>query len=521
MAFWSTWFGRGSTAEAPGIDLLTELRLEEMKLRRKIIETTDDLFDRLVDPEEEFDGWLKLIADDASAGATSPVELQEMRSVTRSQATGNGYGRNFYRNIQNYVCGNKGFSYRFEVPRRPIGGMTPESFEPLIGLVEEVWESFYKANGWRAREREMVKVTHRDGEHFMRFFTGENGDVRCRKVDASAVKPDPQNEWEWGIVTDPVDKQTAVAYLVDDETVPADQMVHTKINVDSDVLRGMPTLWCVREQLHRAYKLLRNMSKLAEIQAAIAIVREHEGNITRTGLDALLTAQRQGTKTDPVTKTTINKQRIPEGAIVDLTPGTKLHFPVAGNSLAAFDVALQALLRCVASSVNFPEYMLTADASNANYSSTLVAASAAVKEFEAWQGFFGEVLQGVVERVIYHNVEVGVLPEEAMYLRVIVEGPVVESRDAQKQATARATDINSGVLSVQTACAERGLDYEQEQDNRDAHTERTADRMGPLMGPAQADRTADDDEDDEDDEDDGDGDQGDDANAPASTGASA
>ena len=62
--------------------------------------------------------------------------------------------------------------------------------------------------------------------------------------------------------------------------------------------------------------------------------------------------------------------------------GTDYEFPAAGIDAGRYVAVLQAELRAVASRLVMPEFMLSSDASNANYSSTMVAEGPAVKMFD-------------------------------------------------------------------------------------------------------------------------------------------
>src|SRR5690606_7308938 len=65
--------------------------------------------------------------------------------------------------------------------------------------------------------------------------------------------------------------------------------------------------------------------------------------------------------------------RFAPGTILDVPKSTEYDFPASGIDASRYVLVLQAILRSVASRLVFPEFMLTSDASNANYSSTLVA----------------------------------------------------------------------------------------------------------------------------------------------------
>jgi hypothetical protein len=134
---------------------------------------------------------------------------------------------------------------------------------------------------------------------------------------------------------------------------------------------------------------------------------------------------------------------------------------------------LQAELRAAAARLVLPEYMLTSDASNANYASTLVAEAPAVKHFERLQrqlarkfgdGQYGGAGRcGALWRVLECAVEWGKLPR-AVLKRVAlhVEPPSPVARDKDKE-TARAAALNkAGVLSKATWAKWEGLDHRRE-----------------------------------------------------------
>ena len=96
-----------------------------------------------------------------------------------------------------------------------------------------------------------------------------------------------------------------------------------------------------------------------------------------------------------------------------------------------------------------PEFMLTSDASNANYSSTMVAEGPAVKMFDRLQH---EMLGDDIEllwRVLAHAVAAGRLPSEALR-RVDIRGipPTLAVRDRLKDAQADQILVRNGAMSV-------------------------------------------------------------------------
>ena len=161
--------------------------------------------------------------------------------------------------------------------------------------------------------------------------------------------------------TDPNDVETVLGYWIDGRWVNADEVQHRKANVDANVKRGLPLFYPVRKNLRRAEKLLRNMSVVAEIQSAIAVIRKHKA-VTAAGLADFVANQADATATNSATGRTSHFRRYAPGTILDAMAGTDYEFPAAGIDAGRYVTVLQAELRAVASRLVLPEFMLTSDA---------------------------------------------------------------------------------------------------------------------------------------------------------------
>ena len=478
------WFRRRQQEPAPpslsGYEARVHaLRMEHMRLVREHF----DVFSNTLNPFDEFEGWLYLDHNyPTGTGPNGLVRLQQARGVTRHLASSNGWAQNIHRNLRNYVAGKEGYTHTFATPKRAIGDMQPESFEDLIPLAEAVWEEFVERVVWVEIERDVVSNTHRDGDQFLRFFTTAGGDVDFRVIDAADIRSkDPR--YPEGIITAEGDSQRVVGYIVnDDEVIPADEVEHIKVGTDRDVLRGWPTLWAVREKLVRAEKIARASGKLTELQSALAVVREQAEALDAAEFGGFLDGQQDTTKTDLVSEKTVRQQRLHPGAIIDTLPGQKVHFPVSSQAIPHSGDGLQIQLRGIAAAINFPEYMLSADASNNNFASIKEANAPAVKEFESMQSFFGRRFNRVKRRVIEAAILFGRLPAEARFLVPKCVGPSVEAKDELQHVKALETENRNGVLSKQTWSAKRGYDYEQEQTNREEHQALYPDDTGDPLG---------------------------------------
>jgi capsid protein len=337
----------------------------------------------------------------------------------------------------------------------------------LVLAVQLVLDDFVRVNCWQRRQQEIVRRKDRDGECFLRLFAAADGTTHVRFVEPDQVAApsdrlsDPSAGF--GIQTDPNDVETVLGYWIDGRLVDADEIQHRKANVDGNVKRGLPLFYPVRKNLRRAEKLLRNMSVVAEIQSAIAVIRKHTA-ATAAGLADFVANQADVSVTSPATGRTSHFRRYAPGTILDAVAGTDYQFPAAGIDAGRYVAVLQAELRAVASRLVMPEFMLSSDASNANYSSTMVAEGPAVKIFDRLQH---EMLADDVEllhRVVQNAVIAGRLPSDAL-TTIDIRGipPTLAVRDRLKDAQADQILVRNGAMSVATMALRSGLDPEQEE----------------------------------------------------------
>lgn len=439
-------------------------------LNRRLTEAFDELWNDFVDPTEaiyDVDGtaWNRLAAGPAGGAAAgmpfaNEQELATIRDQCRALAVGNEFAINGHENRISYIVGS-GHAYR----AAPARGRADA--EPLAREIQAVLDEFVRLNRWHARQQEIVRRKDRDGECFLRLFSASDGTVRVRFVEPAQVAAPTERQTDpsasFGVETDPDDVETVLGYWIDGRLVDAAEIQHRKANVDANVKRGLPLFFPVRKNLRRAEKLLRNMSVVAEIQSAIALIRKHTA-ATAAGLGQFVVGQADLSVRSAATGRSSYFRRYAPGTILDATSGTDYEFPAAGIDAARYVTVLQAELRAIASRLVMPEFMLTSDASNANYSSTMVAEGPAVKMFDRLQHeMLGDDIE-LFHRVLSHAVAAGRLSPEAL-TAVEIHGipPTLAVRDRLKDAQADQILVRNGAMSVQTMAMRSGLDPEQEQ----------------------------------------------------------
>lgn len=442
-------------------------------LQRRLSEACDALWDQLVDPREAYlDSdrvwWDAVSVNGQPAGGlsvpfTSEQQLADIRKQSRHLAATNEYAINGIENRISYLVGT-GHNYRASIRK---GANASAEIEKEV---QRVLDDFLEENSWQARQQEIVRRMDRDGEVFLRYFVDPDGQTSVRFVEPDQIQTPKElvnfPAASFGIRTEQNDVETVLGYFIDGEPMDASAIQHRKLNVDANVKRGLPLYYPVRKNLRRIEKLLRNMSVVAEIQSAIALIRKHR-SATRSGVEQFAADQSVATHSGSQTK--YLSQYAP-GTILDAPAGLEYDFPAAGIDASNFVTVLQAELRAVASRLVMPEFMFTSDASNANYSSTLVAEGPAIKMFERLQANLKNDDCKVMWQVVKNAAAAGRLPQDIRQLVDIqITPPSLRVRDQNRECQVERIAYEKGLLSPQTWSLRLGLDYDQEQKNIAMH----------------------------------------------------
>jgi hypothetical protein len=493
--------------------LTTDLRQLELRLHRSLLESTIDFSAQFVDPTEALfdDGdfvypvgaWEQVpwTYDSRKKGEVLPVYLTEqglkiIRDLSRQQCRRNPFAINATTNRVSYSVGLG------MIPKvTPIHAGVPDR---LVMLTQEVIDEFVQYSNWHGTQQEIVRRYDRDGDTFLRWFPQLDGTTACRFIEPEHVKaPEGRTDkqFSFGLETTPWDVCNVQAYWVvsdpdkgiADERVPANEVQHFKANVDSTSKRGVPTMYPVRENLDRTSKLLRNMSLMAQIQATFALIRKYKG-YNPNAIEAANTNDTDFTFTGQTRVKNIRQYQ--PGSVVDAPDGVEYEFPGGTVNAASFVAILQAEIRAIAAMLVMPEFMISSDASNANYASTMVAESPAVKNFEGLQAYFkrnfgdGKYTPKETKnipslwRVVRNAVRVGRLPREALRLvKIQLEAPTLVVRDRLQEAQRKQILKMNRVMSGQTWAMQEDLDWDQEQQNLQDEADAMPSAPSPLPLP--------------------------------------
>lgn len=429
-------------------------------------------------------------------------QLDWYRKRIRALVVNNEIALNAINQRVNYALGT-GLKYTAVAGRT---GATPgetNSIEADVIAAQEVIDAFCELNDLPDREAESLARVDTDGEAFIRLFPDtDTGLIELRFVEPEHVRSPTGafDENSFGVRTKKNDVETVEGYwlvegMPDDgarpEYVDASEVIHLKHpETPSTSKRGLSSFFPIETTLRAAEDLVTSTVSIAKARAKIAWIERLSGS-TKAIAQALTANRTAATATDPQTGETVNMERIRQGTVIRTGQGHEFEFPAANIAASDHVTVLQMVLRIIAARFSMPEYLLSADASNANYSSTLVAESPFVKAMERLQDFVGRYWgksryvrrRSVVWRQLAFAIDLGVLPRSVFRnVKVQVDGPTLVVRDKAQEASTNKTYLDMGVKSHQTIQSELGLDSDTETANFTEYRDKMA---GPqTSGPS-------------------------------------
>lgn len=342
-----------------------------------------------------------------------------------------------------------------------------------IDALEDFLKEFRKLNKWLHRQRETVLRYDRDGEVFRRRFRKPDGTTVIRFIEPEQVYTPPgmadRPEVDFGIETDPDDAESVVQYFVDEKPVESEDVHHLKANVGLNVRRGVPLVWAGRRNIVRSYKTLGNIAAKNEMAAAVPLNRKHTGT-TSAGASTFASAAATTTRRDTTTGQTTNVRKWGPGTILDTSANVEYEALNLAEGIEEMVAGNKEVLRALATVFGLAEFMLTSDASNANYSSTMVSEGPVVRTISALQAIIRDDDLQIITEAVEWAIERGVLDADTLEVcEIQCRLPGLATKEVGEEAAANRTKMEAGILSPQSWSAEEGLDYEQEQANIEAH----------------------------------------------------
>lgn len=390
-------------------------------------------------------------------------------------------------------------------------GMDPPA--ELLATLNTLTEEFLELNEFSLLEGELFRRQRRDGESFLRGFVQDGGETILRTVEPEYVMECPRSDlgytdlasYSFGLYNQADDLVSVEAYAVSPEGSPAQAefvpvqsedgwLMHAKIGVDRAIKRGMPDfVFDTYDQLKTAARAIGNMGEATAIHAGVAMIVQHEKAVAGD-IQTLQQSLQSYTKPDPFTGQMVPVQRQGPGTRYDVPKGMTWVDPPFGRSNSAYIDAVQMLLRTAGVKWNAPEWLLSGDASNNNYSSSITAESPFVKRCKQFQHLHTVGTRQVNMRAAKAYCNAGRLlvngrrytwDEVRRLCQLQVEAPTIEVRKALEEAQTNGVYLQAKVKSPQTIQQEQGLDPEQELTNWDEWNERTGGQGQELPLPGE------------------------------------
>lgn len=411
------------------------------------------------------------------------IDLCRQRAVCRTLAELEGIGKGAAAAMTNYTIG-----LGMKISVQAAKGQSPDA-----GLVAEI-RQFVTEFAERNRivgdlDREVDEYSRQDGERLL-VLNGKAGDLSIQTIEPEwIVEPgstrdleewldcDYASSWSFGVHTRVGDAGNPLGYYVSYETgrsdwdyFAADRAEFWKRNVPRTAKRGVSDFLPVFRDVQREAKISAGLSQGAAARAAIAWIEEMAPGVTLSGagagsIDAIL--NRQTSLPGAGQKSVRVKESIP-GTVKSVGSGKKFSsMPDGPVTTSSIEVG-QYLLRKIGVRWNAPEYLISGDASNANYASSLVAESPFVKGREAEQGWHKSRWVSLFWKAVRFAWEAGyfgsilIWSELRRSIEIQVDFPDVASRDEEKLTNALIAQRDAGFICDRTASQRLGNDYDQE-----------------------------------------------------------
>ena len=395
-------------------------------------------------------GWYPLSQNKSGVTEGDRIELRDLVAK-------NPHARNVLRLLEAYVVGPG-------LQSNVVAQEESEDNQRLALAVDRVWTAFLADNERHFSYSEFARRTWRDGECFLRLFPTRDGQPAARFLDPEAIAPTAEYPDSQGVITRTGDVETPEFYLRVDpasgkllERIPAEEILHARIGADSNQKRGVSFFAPLAESLDRFEQWLDVELSARKLQASIVLWRRVQGSPGRVA--GLADRASAGTA---ATSSGVRGERYRAGTILTTGQGTELQFLQPDTNFGDAVPLGRTMLLCIAAGAGLPEFMLTSDASNANFASTMVAEGPAVKLFQSEQLFFARHFRQLWRRVVSDSVARGALPGDAPdRVRLEWTFPKLIARDRPRERLADARLVDAQILSRAEVARRDDADPEQ------------------------------------------------------------
>lgn len=471
-------------------------RLTENSEAWEWISGWQDVIDRMRGPERDLVQPVST-AHDRRYGDNWPfwrswTEHSRIRAASRILCGMSNQPRGLIKGLSSYVI-KTGHKCRAQ-------GRSDSAPPALVGAVQAAVDEFDQHNYFPEMQQEIFARDRRDGESFTHLVSDDHGMLEALTFEPEHVGEPPNLNLDtdkYGIITPKGNTTQVQAFWVaydgdfgSGEEIDASEVLHTKVNVDRAIKRGLPDFsFDTYDAIKSVSRLLENMSEGAAIQASIALLRSHEGS----GYQQVAEFQDSVKDYEQFNGTTGRQEKVERyypGKIVDAPKGMTIGSPAFASNPQNFVAVAQAVTRYVGMVWNAPEGLASGDYSNNNYASALVAEAPFARRCEEWQEYYSarflRAYKSAVKakcdaRKLVAGGKVWSWEEVQAEVELTIQPPHLTVRDPLQKSQQNQIDVQLGTNSPQNICQEEGRDYEKIAQDLEEHQERTG-GSGPALG---------------------------------------
>lgn len=354
---------------------------------------------------------------------------------------------------------------------------------------QKVWRKTLEHNHKSWSVSEWGKRVWRDGEQFTRQLT-DTYPVELGFIDPEDIDDGRGDATDGtrGIITDPDRVTVPVEYQRYDrseskivEQIPADEIHHTKIDVDSNEKRGRSRFESIISTAVMLMAMVRNEVGHRNAQSSIVLIKKVNGN--RAAASNIVDNASTG-ETNYSDTGTIKREKFRAGTILTTTKNVDIEFAQPQSNFSDASPLMKMLLQQISACTGWSYAQLTADPSDGNFASSLVAESPVLQMVLRERQFVADELRPLAKQILTAGIEAGKIDgiesSETLWddWKIEIEFGDVVSREELKVAQAANIGVMAGALSRDEMARRLKADPAQMRSERDREAEHDIEMMG-------------------------------------------
>lgn len=390
-----------------------------------------------------------------------------------------------------YVIG-KGMQVYLK-PDVPEEEMDTEEARKRANLVKfqsaKAWRRFLQSNHGSWSVKEWYKRLIREGDAFTRRIVLEEWPMQVRFIDSENIDDGGGDSGTKGIITDPDDVTIPIQYQLWDielgevvELIPAEVMHHAKIDCDSNEKRGRSRFESIIDTAVMLSAMVRNEVTHRNAQSSIVLVRKVAG--TKSDASSIVNNAQTGT-TNRTDGSATSREKWRPGTILTVSKSVDVEFKQPQSNFSDATPLIKLLLLQLSAATGWSYSQLTADASEGNFASALVAESPVYQMVEDEREFVAASLERIAMWVFTAAAQYGAIENMTQQeleddWRVTFDFQSIVTREPVKEAQAANLGVMAGALSKREMARRMQADPAVMAREIEDELQRQAEQMGEM-----------------------------------------